>query len=320
MANFTIRAKSHTEWLDARKGGIGASEVGTILGVNPYETPYQLWRRKMGLDAPKQESFLMKAGHYLEDAIARFCADETGVEIIKQSAEEFVVVNRDKQFLRVSPDRYAWLPDAKHTADNKVIIECKSTQKAISEDDIPLSWFSQVMYQLGVCEMPQGYLAWLTQGRDFGYKRIAFDKGFYNDVIVAEIERFWVDNILGKKEPTLTSLDDVKLRYPRHEAGKFIEATPEMIEQYETLKSTSAEIKRLMDIKTEAENALKIAIGEAEGIVAPATLESSARTLVSWKASKDARKFNEKAFAAENADLYESYLETVAGSRRFLVK
>lgn len=320
MANFTIRAKSHTEWLDARKGGIGASEVGTILGVNPYETPYQLWRRKMGLDAPKQESFLMKAGHYLEDAIARFCADETGVEIIKQSAEEFVVVNQDKQFLRVSPDRYAWLPNAKHTANNKVIIECKSTQKAIIEDDIPLSWFSQVMYQLGVCEMPQGYLAWLTQGRDFGCKHIAFDKDFYNDVIVSEIERFWVDNILGQKEPTLASLDDVKLRYPRHEAGRFIEATPEMIEQYETLKSTSAEIKRLTDIKTEAENALKIAIGEAEGIVAPATLESSARTLVTWKASKDSRKFNEKAFAAENAGLYESYLETVAGSRRFLVK
>ena len=321
MANFTIRANNHKEWLEARKGGIGASEIGTILGVNPYDTPYQLWLRKTGrVQEIEQENFLMKAGHYLEDAIARFCADETGVEIIKRSADEFVVVNTDKQYLRVSPDRYAWLPNAKHTADNKVIIECKSTQKLINEDDIPLTWFTQVMYQLGVCEMNQAYLAWLTQGRDFGYKHIAFDKEFYTDVIVAEIEKFWVDNILGDQEPTLINIEDVKLKYPIHSVGKTVDASEELIDKYNTLVDVNAQIKQLSAIKAEAENAIKFALQDAECLVIPATQEQSFKTLATWKTAKESSKFDEKTFAKENPDLYASYMVTTLGSRRFMLK
>ena len=53
MSNTVIRPKDRAEWLEYRKDGIGSSEVATILGLNPGETPYQLWRRKKGLDAPK---------------------------------------------------------------------------------------------------------------------------------------------------------------------------------------------------------------------------------------------------------------------------
>ena len=70
MSNTVIRPKDRAEWLKVRESGIGSSEVATIIGLNPWETPYQLWRRKIGLDAPKQENFAMKAGHYLEDAVA----------------------------------------------------------------------------------------------------------------------------------------------------------------------------------------------------------------------------------------------------------
>ena len=74
MSNTVIRPKDRAEWLEYRKDGIGSSEVATILGLNPWETPYQLWRRKKGLDAPKDETFAMKAGHYLEDAVSQFWA------------------------------------------------------------------------------------------------------------------------------------------------------------------------------------------------------------------------------------------------------
>ena len=33
---------THDEWLDLRKTGIGGSDAGTILGVNPYSSPYAL--------------------------------------------------------------------------------------------------------------------------------------------------------------------------------------------------------------------------------------------------------------------------------------
>lgn len=82
MSTTVIRPKNRAEWLEYRKSGIGSSEVATIVGLNPWETPYQLWRRKMGLDAPKEETFAMKAGHYLEDAVSQFWQDATGREVI----------------------------------------------------------------------------------------------------------------------------------------------------------------------------------------------------------------------------------------------
>ena len=40
---------THDEWLDLRKTGIGGSDAGTILGVNPYSSPYALYATKTGL-------------------------------------------------------------------------------------------------------------------------------------------------------------------------------------------------------------------------------------------------------------------------------
>ena len=115
-----IVSKNHEDWLKSREGGIGSSEVGTILGLNQWETPYQLWLRKTGqVPAVEQENFLMKAGHYLEDTISRFYADEAGVDIVKASAKEFVVVDKERPYMRVSPDRYAYPVGAKKTNDNE---------------------------------------------------------------------------------------------------------------------------------------------------------------------------------------------------------
>ena len=39
MATAVIRPKDRAEWLKYRESGIGSSEVATIVGLNPYETP-----------------------------------------------------------------------------------------------------------------------------------------------------------------------------------------------------------------------------------------------------------------------------------------
>lgn len=321
MSNYTIRAKSHSEWLEARRAGIGSSEIGTILGVSPWDTPYKLWLRKTGqVKEEEQENFLMKAGHYLEDAIAHFCADETGCTVIKQSAEEFLVVNRDRPYLRVSPDRYAWLPDRPKRLSNKVIIECKSTQKAIVPEDLPMHWFVQVMYQLGVCELEAAYLAWLTQGRDFGCAPIRFDKDFYRDVILSEIERFWTDYVLGGKEPPLSDVGDVLLKYPRQYDGKSVVASPELVERWQELKETNTEIRRLTKVKEDAEAAIKLALCDAEALVLPGDGEHPQRVLATWKAGTDTAKFDQEALEKCEPEVYGKYLVKTTAPRRFMLK
>ena len=132
--------------------------------TEPVGNPYQLWRRKLGLDPAKDETFAMKAGHYLEDAVAMFWHDETGREIIKRSAGDWIIANKERPYLQVSPDRTYWLSGMTKNNSNKGILECKTTQMKIDEDDLPKHWFCQVQYQLGVAELEQGSLAWLCSG------------------------------------------------------------------------------------------------------------------------------------------------------------
>lgn len=299
-----------------REGGIGSSEVGTILGLNPFETPYQLWRRKRGIDPPKEENFAMRAGHYLEDAVSRFYADATGKEIIKRSASDWLVVDGERPYLRVSPDRTFWIPDRPHSDRNKGILECKTTQMQVDADNVPQHWFCQLQYQLGVAELEQGALAWLTMGREFGYRDITFDAEFYK-WMVDEVERFWVDNIQGGQEPLLQSVDDVLLRNPRHVAGKTIKADVAMVEMCSELKTLKEDGRAIDTRKTELESAIKMTIGDAEALVAA---DDPRQVLATWRAAKDGRKFDEKQFAADHPELYEQYQRTVPGSRRFLLK
>ena len=318
MSNVIV-ARDHKDWLNARRGGIGSSEVATILGVNPWDTPYKLWLRKTGrVEEKEDETFLMKAGHYLEDAVSRFYADETGVNIVKSSASEFVVVDKEKDYMRVSPDRYAYLAGAKRTNANKIIVECKTTQLPIDVDSIPKHWFVQLMYQLSVCRIDNGALAWLTQGREFGYKNIAYDADFAK-WIREEVERFWVDNIVGDKEPALSDVSDVILRYPRHTEGKSVEATMEIFEAYKELSDVKAQIKRLDAIKTAAEDKIKMAMGDAE-ILQITEANGIPKTLATWKTGKDRTDFDKTRFATENKALYDNYLITKPGSRTFLIK
>lgn len=314
--SYTIhRPKSREAWLELRKGGIGSSEVGTILGLNPYETPYQLWRKKKGLDAPTPENFAMRAGHYLEDAVSLFYQDETGNEIIKSSAGDWLIINNERPFLRVSPDRTCWKRGMARKHDNKGIVECKTTQKEIDGDSLPQHWFCQLQYQLGVAELNWGAIAWLTAGREFGYRDLTFDKDFY-DWMIEDVTRFWVDCIQGNQEPLAINVEDVILKSPRHIAGKTLTANDDIIAELAELKEVREELAALDQRKKAIEETIKMTMGDAEALVLPNTDD----VLCTWKAGKDRTKFDDKRFAQEHPDMYAQYTKTTAGTRTFLIK
>lgn len=313
MTRTRLIFNSREEWLAARNWGIGASEVASVLGLNPWETPYQLWRKKRGIDKPQEENFFMKAGHYLEDAVARFYADESGREIIKSSATDFMFIDKDKPFLRVSPDRTFWLPDVARNDDNKGILECKTTQRPVDPDDLPKHWFCQVQMNLGVAGYEQGSIAWLCSGREFGYKDITFAPDFYGWMI-EEVERFWVDNVLGGKEPAAINVQDILTKYNRHTDGKQIEVSDEIFETYKDLKDLKKEIAALEDRKETLESRIKMAFADAEAIT------YGGDTLATWKAPKPTAKINTKLLEERYPNIAKEITQSVQGSRRFLLK
>ena len=317
MAYTIIKPADRQAWLAQREKGIGSSEVGTILGVNPFQTPYQLWRRKKGLDAPIQENEAMRAGHILEGAVATYFEEETGREVIKASAGDWLAVDKEKDYLRVSPDRTYWL-EGKHSKDNKGILEIKTTQLDIDSDELPPHWYCQLSYQLGVMGYRQGSLAWLTRGRKFGYADIRFDPDFY-DYMVGKLTQFWVDYIQGDKEPPATSIEDVCLKFPRS-IGKAIEANDEVMEAVNNLKMVKTQIDELNKQKKEAEDLIKTFMADSDTLCLAGTKESNPVVVATWKTAKDTLKFDQVKFSEECPAIFEKYLTNVTGSRRFLLK
>lgn len=315
MSTTIYRPKSREAWLELRKGGIGSSEVGTILGLNKWQTPYQLWRQKKGLDPAPEENFAMRAGHYLEDAVSRFYADASGNEIIKASAGDWLIVNNEHPYLRVSPDRTYWPQGMSRRACNKGIVECKTTQMEVDGDSVPQHWFCQLQYQMGVAELEQGAIAWLTAGREFGYREFSLDRDFYT-WLIEEVTRFWVDNILGNKEPLAINVADVVLKNPRHVAGKMLTADEDIIAELAELKELREELAALDARKKDIEAGIKMMMGDAEAVVLPDT----DNVLCTWRVGKDRTKFDEKRFAQEHPDIYAQYTKTTAGTRTFLIK
>lgn len=315
MSNVTIiRPQSREEWLDIRKNGIGSSEVATIVGLNPWETPYQLWRRKVGIDEPKQESVAMRNGHHLEDAVSRMWNDATGREIIKRSAIDWIIRDNDRPYLQVSPDRTYWLGDSR-SPEAKGILEIKTTRMKVDPEDLPRYWFTQVQYQLGVAGYSQGSLAWLSagQGFDFGYRDLRFVPDFY-EWLIESVSRFWQDNIIGKQEPSAVNVADVLLKYNQHTDNKVIECSDEVFKAYHTLKEVRAELKVLEEREAELEETIKMAFADAEA------LSYGGDTIATWKAPKPSIKFDAKAFQAEHPDLAKPYMKETQGARRFLLK
>lgn len=311
----TIRYKNREEWLANRTQGIGASEAGTVLGLNPWESPYQLWRRKKGLDKPQEENFAMRAGHYLEDAVSKFYADETGAYIIKNTTEDFTIVDTERPWLRVSPDRLFWRTETTRSDKHKSVLECKTTQMEIDPDNLPKHWFCQLQMNMGVGEYENGALAWLTMGRQFGYRDIKFDKEFY-DWMTGEITEFWQRYIIGNEEPPLSTPDDVLIKYPRHTEGKTVEATGEIMEMIIRLKQIKDEIKPKETEQAEIEAALKQFFADAETILSP-----QGNVLATWKAPKPSRKFDQKAWEAATPEEERArWYKEVQGSRRLLIK
>lgn len=308
----TLRFKSREEWLRQRTEGIGASEIASIVGLNPWETPYQLWRRKTGLDEGKAENFAMRAGHYLEDAVSRFWQDETGLRVIKSSAADFIITNKDvAPHLQVSPDRLFWLSEEKKSG--KGILECKTTQKQIDPDDLPRHWFCQVQANLGVAGFTQGSLAWLTAGREFGYKHINLVPNFFQ-WLTDECERFWHDHIETRQEPPLTAVQDILAKYALHTEGKIVETTADIYEVYKALKDVKADIKKLEAQQAAYEEKIKTAFQDAEA------LTYGGQTLATWKAPKPANKFDSKALLEADPNTYALYLRPQQGARRFVLK
>ncbi len=129
-----------------------------------------------------------------------------------------------------------------------------------------------------------------------------------------EVERFWVDNIIGKKEPDAVSVSDILIKYNRHTDGKQIEVGDDIFEAYKDLKDLKKQIAALEERKDTLEGRIKMAFQDAEAIT------YGGDTLATWKAPKPSMKLDTKLLAERYPNIVQEYTLPVQGARRFLLK
>lgn len=306
ISKIPIQDMSREEWVAARKNSIGGSDAATVLGLNPYSSPYALWAEKTGALTPEDISGkeAVRLGVFLEPYVAqRFC-EETGKKVRR---ENYILRN----------DEYPW---AHANVDRLVIgeragLECKTTSalnlRKFKGGEYPANYYCQCMHYMAVTGYEKWYLAVLIGNHDFRVFEIFRDEEEIRALMETE-QAFWecVENktppAVDGREATSEALDDLYA-----DEGNTVDLTPvcKNIRQYLDLK---AQIKVLEEKLAEAANQIKEFMGCAgKGVYQDFQ--------VNWRSVTTSR-FDKAAFQRKNPDIdLTPYSKTIT-SRRFEVK
>lgn len=310
MGYTILRPTTHQEWLEERKKGIGSSDAGTIMGASPFQTPYGLYLQKTGQAEPFKESDAMFNGHVLEPAVAEWFAAKTGNIVDITSEGEWMAVDNDRDYLRVSPDRIYWdkdIPAVEQTYENASILEIKSTSKFVDKDDIPDYWYCQIQYQMGIMGIRHGCLCWITGAPNlhFDYVKVDFNPAFFESLI-AKIDVFWNENILAGVPPADTNADDTLRRNPVAAKGTTVDATEDVYQACRSLKACRERIKEEQERESILTDIIKMSIGQSEALSHTDKETGEIEVLATWKnCSKEV--FDETQFKKDHPELWKRF-------------
>lgn len=264
--------------IEARKQGIGGSDAASLLGLNPYCTPYQLWLEKTG--QAKQEEIssndLRHIGHVLEAGIAQLFSDMTklALEEVPQTLQH---------------PKYPWMLchlDRKVVTKNQ-IVECKNVSERSfkvyqwgeeGSDQIPLHYLVQVQHQLAVTGYSLAYVAALVGGNRLLRFEINRDEELINRLIEKE-HYFWHEHVLMRKPPDPYNRIDISLLYPQ-DNGDYKEATEEIVHVAKQLHEIKLTKRNLEQEEKNYNDQLALYIGKNSGI------RFAGRPIVTFKATK----------------------------------
>ena len=169
MTNLVYFSKDENDWLQFRKKIIGGSDVGAILGFNKYRTALDVYYDKINSAVERIENPKMIAGKRMEQPIAEWWADETGLQCIPdldEDGNQVVRIHPDYDFLGVTLDRII-LPNGDR---DHGVLEIKTASEYAEGDWMegpPLSYYAQILHQISVTGWQYGEFALLRGGWDF---------------------------------------------------------------------------------------------------------------------------------------------------------
>lgn len=314
------------QWYDYRMNGIGASEVASVMGLNPYKSSIELFYEKIGQKPiSREENAAMFWGTELESVIAEkwqyYDPNEPGQEAMIRNFRAAMVVRKCERV-----NRYISNPAFPHlfvSLDRRIhkqseIGEGALEVKTISgfsanqwESGIPPMYIVQLQTQLMACDFNYGELVILKDGRHF--EVYPFEKNETIQTAIAERTKTFWDLVLEARNYARLKIEDSN-GMADHYQGMIDALAPEpdgsasyenyLKEKYkeggsgfmkgETVhydiakqyQSTHEHINQLEIAKTECANKIKAVMGDYD------ILDFGPLGKVTWKAnSKGSRVF-----------------------------
>lgn len=225
IKRVNIPKEDYDAWLDFRINGIGASEVGTILGLNPYKSSAELFYQKIGKIPQKiEENLAMFMGNRLESVVGDlweyYDEDEatfiknynTGVKSRHYETIEGYLVNDKYPQLFFSPDGLikndskleAYSVDGEEVIFNnlKGILEIKTISGFASkqwEGGVPPSYVVQIMtYMLGL-GVDYGEIVFFEDGRKLTVIELSRNESICEQIVEKTTE-FWERVVTARED------------------------------------------------------------------------------------------------------------------------
>lgn len=187
---------TRTEWLDARRQGIGASDAAAVCGVSPWATPLHVYLDKVGElpHTPEPTDGPLYWGLRLEDVLAEEYERRTG-RTVRKPVDGFL----DRLSLgwqRATPDRIVM--------DDGRLLQLKTSLhgKDFGEqgtDEIPEYYALQVTHEMIVTGADTADLAVLIGGNDFRIYTVHFSDALAT--ALTRIERDFWDRVERRDPP-----------------------------------------------------------------------------------------------------------------------
>lgn len=291
-----------------RQLGIGASEAAAALRLSRYESPIDVYLRKIkehhiGGDETAETT----RGKMLEPYV---------MDIYEREGHGKLIRSPDAAFSTEHDFMFATL-DAIRNEDHRPV-EVKTAGQFVAHewgeegtDNVPQEYLIQLTQQMIVKKKPIGDLAALITLDDFRVYNIRFDSEFAG-MIVEGLSMFWA-RVINREPPPPENGEDATKLYTRSYPNA-IEADENMVKIY----AEYTEARRARKAWTEREERLK---GDLKLLMRESdTLLIDRVPAATWKTSRNRLVFNEESFKAIHPELYKTFLVEVQGARPFLTK
>ncbi len=253
ITRISTKCMDRGEWCELRRGTIGGSDAATVIGLNPYASPYSLWAEKTGRVPEKEDNEAMRIGRDLEEYVAqRFC-EASGKKVRRDNHTYF---NAKYPWAHANIDRVLIGEDAG--------LECKTTTpmnwSKFTDEEFPKNYYVQAMHYMAVTGKSRWYIACLVLGVGFKWYCVERNEDEIHTLMIEEqsFHKYVTDNI----EPPVDDADATgKALDTLYNAPTVDEARIVGLEEYEdTIKGymlMQAEISRLETIATGMKNTIK---------------------------------------------------------------